>query len=92
MLPDSEVMDLRYAARPEAGLDERKVIMCEPAGQATLAAVQVEYAEELTCKHESLSSKPSLTYLVHPGLHSDEGDTEGDTVTVCDGDTDAVSG
>ena len=57
------MLDRIYVASPEAGIDEpeRTVIICEPAGQATLAAVQVVNDEDDACKHESLSSEPSLT-------------------------------
>ncbi len=46
---------------------DRQVSMCEPAGQPTLAAVQLLNVVPDTCTHESLSSEPSFTYKLQPG-------------------------
>ncbi len=60
-------LDRTNATIPEVGINERTVIMCEPGGQATLAAVQVEYDDDVSCKQESLSSEPSLAKYLQPG-------------------------
>ncbi len=50
----------------DVGANERMVNMCEPGGHAMLAAVHDEYDPDVNCKHESLSSEPSVTYLTAP--------------------------
>ncbi len=45
---------------PLVAEEDRTDSMCEPAGQPTLAAVQVENVD-VNCRHESLSSEPSVT-------------------------------
>jgi hypothetical protein len=47
--------------KPLATEEDRTDSMCEPAGQPTLAAVQLPNVVPDSCTHESLSSEPSFT-------------------------------
>lgn len=75
----------------DVGTDERTVNMCEPGEHAMLAVVHDKYDCGVNCKHESLSSEPSVTYSTAPGGQSTDAVAEAEAVTVRDGLGDAVN-